>query len=166
MDEPEKVWSPLMRCMEDFFRHEKSLSVMDRTNRRDVRIYRRCHFDGMASRIFVEDGWVEKRYRGTSESNRAELASHWRNEIHACERLGIDFSTPTYQTIRLRYQGESLNRENIPADWREQVHEIESKLAEKSVWDAEAKPKNICIRDGQLTFIDFGLVYFDSCPSV
>ena len=60
--------------------------------------------------------------------------------------------------IKMEYCGESLyDNFKLPHDWKIQITEIFEEFDEVGIYYPEFKIKNILVKDGRITFIDYGL---------
>ena len=89
----------------------------------------------------------------------------WKNEINALKRvLGNDHfpqliaAEPNSLIIYMTYCGNTM--ENIaksPPNWREQVGLIKKTLLGKQLNPNDILPRNVCLLNGKIKLIDFGL---------
>lgn len=64
----------------------------------------------------------------------------------------------TQKLIKMKYCGESLYDHFIlPHDWKIQIMEIFEEFDEVGIYYPEFKIKNILVKDGKITFVDYGL---------
>lgn len=89
----------------------------------------------------------------------------WKNEINNLIKLK-DFPyfpkiiaiDPGNLIIYMTYCGENLEDNiNLPINWKKQVNEISEILIKKNINPNDILPKNICILNGIIKIIDFGL---------
>ena len=89
----------------------------------------------------------------------------WRNEINALKRvqgnphfpilLAVD---PTFQTIYMNYCGKTLEElPPMPPRWRQQIKQLKSALFKYQLNPNDILPRNVCVRNGRIVLIDFGL---------
>lgn len=57
--------------------------------------------------------------------------------------------------------GESLNEENLPKDWKEQLIKILFDLKKNNIQHRDIKPDNLMVKDGIIKLIDFGWAKFE-----
>jgi hypothetical protein len=89
----------------------------------------------------------------------------WKNEINALKRVygNLHFpqliaADPRNLIIYMTYCGKSLEEgAEIPANWREQVQAINKFLVSKQINPNDILPRNVCVLDGIIRVIDFGL---------
>lgn len=89
----------------------------------------------------------------------------WRNEINVLKRvLGrphfpqLVAADPERLIIYMTYCGTSLEEgARVPQDWRSQVERIQQTLEAKEVNPNDVLPRNVCVQNGLLHLIDFGL---------
>ena len=64
--------------------------------------------------------------------------------------------------IKMEYKGKSLWEEfNLPKDWESQIRIIFSELDKSNIFYPEFRLQNILVKDGKISFIDFGLAKMD-----
>ena len=89
----------------------------------------------------------------------------WKNEINALKRvygnphfpllLSID---PTHYTIYLNYCGKTLEDNiQLPNKWRAQIRHIRKALFRYRLNPNDILPRNVCVQNGKIILIDFGL---------
>ena len=64
--------------------------------------------------------------------------------------------------IKMEYKGKSLWEEfNLPKDWESQIRIIFNELDKSNIFYPEFRLQNILVKDGKISFIDFGLAKMD-----
>ena len=58
--------------------------------------------------------------------------------------------------FEMEHCGIELNREHLPANWRKQIADISSALAEAGIVHRDIKAGNVLVKNEQLYLIDFG----------
>ncbi len=176
MGEPEATLNPLVSELNDRMDHALTIEVRDRELTRQVFTHKRHDAAGMASRVFFQNGLVRKKYRKPNETygeffpggrvSPVEVASHWKNEAWALRHLfgvpGVPVVTiidDDNKYIVMENVGAPVTKDTLPDNWREQLESTTADMASRGVYHADARPKNICVKDGKLTLIDFGMVY-------
>lgn len=83
------------------------------------------------------------------------------NEIGLSPNL-IEFDSENLM-IKTEYCGHSLwDKFELPRDWKNQIKSIFLKLDSLGIFYPEFKLQNILIKDGKITFVDYGLAEFSS----
>jgi hypothetical protein len=168
LGEPENKLYPLIEELTRRMGLVEKTKIKDRTNTRELYTFMAPFAIGMVSRVWMQGDEVIKEYRPAEERYGCEVDNHWTNEVRCLKELhGVD-GTPDLIDVRLSeraitmtYVGEPLTCENLPEDWYRQVVNLEARLAEKGIYHADARPKNICVKDGRINYVDFGIVHFD-----
>lgn len=120
----------------------------------------------MAGEVYLrEDGFVVKRYiTNPSLRNQTDIDAHWNKELIALDRLKGKPHVPQIHSHDIRekfivmsYCGSRVTRETLPANWKKQCEEIEYMLAAMKMFHNDVFCKNICVRDGILYLVDWGL---------
>ena len=89
----------------------------------------------------------------------------WKNEVNALKRVygrphfpQLVAADPERLIIYMTYCGPSLaSGAKVPADWPRQVRGIKQTLLAKQVNPNDILPRNVCVRNGLVHIIDFGL---------
>ncbi|GAF99760.1 unnamed protein product [marine sediment metagenome] len=150
---------------------EKAQVINDRGNNRDLRVYRRKSVwvgRGMVARCERLLNFVEKRYYAAHNQDSI-LATHYDTEVHILKEVEGVQGIPNMlahskmlplgaQVIYMDYCGEPLSLSNCPRNWREQATKLGDALNDLGIYHGDINVRNICIRDGQLYLIDFGLI--------
>jgi tRNA A-37 threonylcarbamoyl transferase component Bud32 len=100
--------------------------------------------------------WLKKGGRGSKE--------HLAKELSAFKIMGdLPFVShllrydDTKKRLYMTYCGERVTKETLPEDWAKQCDEIGRALTKLGVYHNDIMCKNICVRDGRLHLVDFGL---------
>jgi len=79
---------------------------------------------------------------------------------HVPKLLAFD---PERMTLKMEYGGLSLYDEfNLPGDWKDQLRNIFAEFDKRRVYYPEFYLQNILVREGRISFVDFGLAELDS----
>lgn len=89
----------------------------------------------------------------------------WKNEVNALKRVQGDPHFPlvlavdtTFQTIYMNYCGKTLEEmPPLPPKWRQQIKQVKRSLFRHRLNPNDILPRNVCVRNGQIVLIDFGL---------
>jgi hypothetical protein len=119
--------------------------------------------------IWVQDGppkRISKHFRSQEEStNGGSAARSFLREAdcllalsggdHTPEVHGVNYE---HQIIYMQYCGPNLEQtSNIPITWMTQARKLGTELKAANVWYADLKRSNICVLDGRIRLIDFGV---------
>jgi hypothetical protein len=119
--------------------------------------------------IWVQDGppkRIAKHFRAQKESvNGGTTARSFRREVDCLLALNGSRHTPEvhgvnyeHQIIYMQYCGPNLEQtSNLPINWMTQVRQLGKDLKAVNVWYADLKLSNVCVLDGQIRLIDFGV---------
>lgn len=127
---------------------------------------------GMVSRVTRSPGVICKKYRwpGNSPADIRAVKSHWEREISALAMLAGEKShfpkliriDTSNRSLFLTDCGSPVTKATLPPNWRKQVLEIQAVLSRKWMFHNDVFTKNICVKNGVLHLIDWGL--WDSRP--
>ena len=159
-----KAWDLLIEELGKFLDVEESREIKDRDLTRTLVIGKKPIGSGMAARTFrTSEGKIEKRYHKGIEASKDILErQHWDKEVKALKLLAGREHFPSvveinYPSIFMKSCGVLVTKELLPENWVEQVKEIEESLEDLKLFHNDIKEDNICVRDGILYLLDFGL---------
>lgn len=159
--EPELYLEPLKKYLSTNFCIVQQRKVKDRELLRPFIIYKRMN--GMVSNCIKIGDVIEKHYLPDNAGNRTRgIKSHWSQEIKALDKLsGLKHFPEVIEhgdgIIKMRFCGDRISKYNLPKDWKEQCKEINDTQKKHKLFHIDVKPKNICVLDGTIYLIDWGL---------
>jgi len=87
----------------------------------------------------------------------------FKNEVKWLEKMEDFDNVPTIieydsatKTIVTKYLGDLISRDTVPVDWKNQIREIVDKLIEYGCSHNDIKPREIVVKDGIISLVDFG----------
>lgn len=160
-EEPEKYFYPLINELTKHLSHFEYQKIKDRELVRELfTLYKGK--SGSTALIDINDNVVTKTYLSGSYFTSRSLNIHFRNEAWALAVLNglkhfpvlkkIDYDN---KVIVMEYAGEPITE--IPEDFAHQAWEMEEIMKRENVYHLDIEPKNILIKDGIITLIDWGL---------
>jgi hypothetical protein len=86
----------------------------------------------------------------------------WKNELNTLQKIITLQCVPkliAYNrlVIYMTYCGTLINKSNLPTDWHDQINDIFKEFRKKRVNPNDTLDRNICVLNGKINFIDFGL---------
>ena len=125
---------------------------------------------GSTAQTYLFDNKILKKY---NEKLRWTTAGHddseeiFVKEVEILKRLQKTSFVPRLisfdedNELVLSYEGESLwNDWKLPEDWEHQINEIFDGFDQHGIFYPEFRLQNILVKDGKITFVDFGLAEF------
>ncbi|HXW53516.1 MAG TPA: hypothetical protein VEL47_05370 [Myxococcota bacterium] len=107
--------------------------------------------------IFKEQNVVSKHVRSYLEFNvfdrEVEMLMRLRNFKHVPKILAVDFED---NTIYMEYAGERLTKDNLPANWENQVKDIINGLRALGIQHNDIKNAEVLVKNGTIMVVDYG----------
>jgi len=132
------------------------------------------HIDFIKSEININidtDIIVKKQYKyagGAGTIKMGGKVGQYNREKNALLKLQNESHFPTIlcaddesTTIYMTYCGNTINKTDIPINWKKQMREILSTLQKYKIYNNDAFLQNFLIKDGIIFLIDFGWASFD-----
>lgn len=159
--EPELYLNPLKENLKAKYCIIESRKVKDRELLRPFLILKRMQ--GMVSTCELDGDVIKKQYLpDTQENANRGINHHWKKELIAFKTLDKEDHVPLLiehddTSILMSYCGERISKFNIPKDWKKQCEEINELQRRHKLFHQDIKTKNICVKDGIIYLIDWGL---------
>jgi SAM-dependent methyltransferase len=170
LEEPGKFLNPLRAALERKLFALHAFEVNDRDLIRpllhygtriegNTRGYARLRKDGLVDKVF----WPELAPSCVPEREHP-WHFHWRQEQEiygVLKSAGFDRmpvlvgADEAQRKLTFTFTGQRLTRQNLPADWEGQVHEISEKLTAAKVSHGDVYAKNLVVLDGRVSVLDF-----------
>lgn len=96
--------------------------------------------------------------------NQTQNRAHWKKEVVALTRLKglphfpqlISYDQKTMRIV-MSYCGPNVTKEALPKNWIKQCDQIGRKITSMHMYHNDVYVKNICVKDGVLYLIDWGM---------
>jgi tRNA A-37 threonylcarbamoyl transferase component Bud32 len=146
----------LFLAMSNFKTKEEILRYLG--SLKDIHQFTSIHTN--SDKVSLIEGFIVKKvclnnslgnYMFTNEIN---ALSKLRGYPHFPHLIAYD---PNSLIIYMTYCGNLLSSENLPSNWREQVHEIKEIMTGLNINSNDMLLRNTCCFDGEIKIIDFGL---------